>query len=159
MSYRSKQVHEPPKAMTRYGVTGLEWVNSLRPREAHICAPNLPIIGSDNGLSPGQRQAVTWTNAGLLLIRHLGTNFGEIIIGIQTFSFKKMHLKMSSAKWRPFCLGLNVLNSGWSLTCGARLIGFAETMATQSDLLHMWIYHNVLFCVEREKHFFHQRFQ
>ena len=26
-----------------------------------------------------------------------------------TFSFKKVHLKMSSAKWRPFCLGLNVL--------------------------------------------------
>ena len=24
-------------------------------------------------------------------------------------SFKKMHLKMLSAKWRPFCLGLNVL--------------------------------------------------
>ena len=30
-----------------------------------------------------------------------------------TFSFKKMHLKMS-AKWRPFCLGLNVLPEGSS---------------------------------------------
>ena len=27
-----------------------------------------------------------------------------------TFSFKKMHLKLSSVKWRPFCLGPNVLN-------------------------------------------------
>ena len=30
---------------------------------------------------------------------------------IYTFSFKKKHLKMSSGKWRPFCLGLNVLTS------------------------------------------------
>ena len=75
----------------------------------HICVVKLTIIASDNGLSPGRRQAIIWTNAGILLIGHLGTNFIEILIGIQTFSFKKMHLKMSSAKWRPFCLGLNVL--------------------------------------------------
>ena len=80
----------------------------------HKCVGKLTIIGSDNGLSPGRRQANIWTNAGLLVIRHLGTNFSEILIGIQTFSFKKMHLKMSSAKWRPFfCLGLNVLKSQW----------------------------------------------
>ena len=79
-------------------------------RMMHICVAKLTIIGSDNGLSPGRRQAIIWTNAGLLLIRHLGTNFSEILIGIQTFSFKKMHFKMSFAKWRPFCLGLNVLN-------------------------------------------------
>ena len=77
----------------------------------HICVDNLTIIGSDNGLSPGWRQAIIWTNAGILLIRPLGTNFSEIQIGIQTFSYKKMHLKMSSVKWRPFCRGLNVLRS------------------------------------------------
>ena len=38
-----------------------------------------------------------------------GTNFSEILIGIHTFSFKKIHFKMSSAKLRPFCLGLNKL--------------------------------------------------
>ena len=75
----------------------------------HICVGNLTIIGWDNGLSPARRQAIIWTNAGILLIGPLGTNFSEILIGIQTFSFTKMHLKMSSAKWRPFCLGLNVL--------------------------------------------------
>ena len=75
----------------------------------HICVGKLTFIGSDNGLSPGRRQAIIWTNAGLSLIKHLGTYFTDILIGIQTFSFKKMHLKMSSAKWRPFCLGLNVL--------------------------------------------------
>ena len=78
-------------------------------RVTHICVSKLTIIGSDNGLSPGRRQAIIWTNAGILLVGPLGTNFSEILIGIQLFSFKKMHLKMSSAKWRPFCPGLNVL--------------------------------------------------
>ena len=78
-------------------------------RVMHICVDNLTIIGSYNGLSPGWRQAIIWTNAGILLIGPLGTNDSEILIEIQTFSFKKMHLKTSSAKWRPFCLGLNVL--------------------------------------------------
>ena len=78
-------------------------------RMTHICVSKLTIIGSDNGLSPERRQANIWINAGILLIGTLGTYFSEISIGIQTFSFKKMHLKMSSAKWRPFCLGLNVL--------------------------------------------------
>ena len=40
--------------------------------------------------------------------RPFWTNSIEILISIQTFSFKKMHLKMSYAKWRPFCLCLNV---------------------------------------------------
>ena len=77
----------------------------------HICVSNLTIIGSDNGLSPGRRQAIIWTNAGILLIGPLGTNFSELSIEIQTFSFKKNHLKVSSAKWRPFCVGLNVLTT------------------------------------------------
>ena len=78
-------------------------------RVTHIRVSKLTIIGSDNALSPGRRQAIIWTSAGILFIGSLGTNFSEILIGIQTFSFKKMLLKMSSAKWRPFCLGLNVL--------------------------------------------------
>ena len=77
----------------------------------HICVGKLTIIGSDNGLSPWRRQAIIWTNNGILLIRPLGTNFSQILIGIQPFSFKKMYLKMSSAKWRPSCLGLNVLRA------------------------------------------------
>ena len=75
----------------------------------HICFGKLIIIGSNNGLSPWRRQAIIWTNAGILLIGSLGTNFSEIIIGIQIFSTNEMQLKMSSGKWRPFCLGLNVL--------------------------------------------------
>ena len=56
-----------------------------------------------------RRQAIIWTNAGILLIGPLGTNFSEILIEIHKFPFKKMHLKTASAKWWPFCLGLNVL--------------------------------------------------
>ena len=80
-------------------------------RVTHICVGEPTIIGSDNGLSPDRRQAIIWTNAGILLIGPLGTYFSEILTGIQTFSFRKMHLKMSSAKWRPFCLGFNVLTT------------------------------------------------
>ena len=82
-------------------------------RVTHICVDKLTIIGSDNGLSPGRRQAIIWTNAGILLIGPLGTNFSEILNKIHTFSFKKMRLKMLSGKWRPFCLGLNVLRKRW----------------------------------------------
>ena len=78
-------------------------------RVTHICINKLATIGADNGLLPGQCQAIIWTYAGILLIGPLWTNFIAIVMGIQIFSFKKMHLKMSSAKWRPFCLSLNVL--------------------------------------------------
>ena len=89
----------------------------------HICVSDITIIASDKGLSRGRRQAIIWTNAGILLIWTLGTNFNEILIEVHTFSFKKMHLKMSSAKWRPFCLGLNVLRYGhYGLTRVAGLL-------------------------------------
>ena len=67
-------------------------------RVMHVCVSKL-----------GQRQSIIWSNATILLIGPLGTNFSEILIRIHTFSFTKIHLKMLSGKWRPFCLGLNVL--------------------------------------------------
>ena len=79
-------------------------------RVTHICVSKLTTIGSDNGLLPSRRQAIIWTNAGISLIGTSGTNFSEILIEIHTFSFKKMHLKMLSGKWRPFRFGLNVLS-------------------------------------------------
>ena len=71
-------------------------------RVAHICVSKLTTIGSDNGLPPSRRQAINWTNAGILLIRTLGKNVCEILSEIRTFSFKEMHLKMSAVKWRQF---------------------------------------------------------
>ena len=64
--------------------------NSLRPSDAYMC--NLTIICSDFGLSPGRRQAIIWTNAGILWIGPLGTKLNEILIEILTVSFKKMRL-------------------------------------------------------------------
>ena len=59
-------------------------VNSLRPSDAYMCQ-QLTTIGLDNGLSPGRRQAIIRTDAGILLIGHIGTNFSEILIEIHTF--------------------------------------------------------------------------
>ena len=78
-------------------------------RTTHICVSKLTIIGSDNGLSPGRRQAIIWINARILLIEPLGINFSEMLTQIDTFSLKKMHLKMSLGRRQPSCLGLNVL--------------------------------------------------
>ena len=72
-------------------------------------------IGSRNGLSPVRRQAITRTNTDLLSIRHLGTTFSDIWIEIKkTVTFTKIHLKLSSAKWLPFCSG-GWVNMGYRL--------------------------------------------
>ena len=74
-------------------------------------------------------EAIIWTNAGMLLIGRLGTSFGEILIEIHIVSFMKMHVKIPSGRWRPYCHGISVLQSGYfqnyprlikhySLTCG-----------------------------------------
>ena len=54
--------------------------------------------------------AIIWKNAWILSIRPLAPNFNDILIKIHTYSFKKMHMILSLGKWRPFCVGLNVLN-------------------------------------------------
>ena len=83
---------------------------TYRGQEAYICVSKLTIIGSVNGLSPRRCQAIACTNAPLLPIRPQGTcYFIEFLFKIQKFWLMEIHLKMSSAKWRPFWLGLNVL--------------------------------------------------
>ena len=69
----------------------------------HMASLNPVSIGSDNGLSPARCQVVIWTNAGLLSIGLLGTNLSEFLMKIHVFLFTKMHMKISSAKWRPSC--------------------------------------------------------
>ena len=63
-----------------------------------ICVSKLTIIGSDNGLILTRRPAIIWTNAGILLIGTLGTNFSEILCKIHTFSF------MTTILSRPQCV-------------------------------------------------------
>ena len=48
---------------------------------------------------------------GLLSTGPLGTNLCKILIKIQNFSFMKMHLKMPSVKWQPFCPGEDELKA------------------------------------------------
>ena len=66
-------------------------------------------MDSGNGSSPVRCQAITWTNAYLLSKAPSGFNLSENWIKICSFLFKKIHLKMSSAKWLPFCPGLNAV--------------------------------------------------
>ena len=65
-------------------------------RVTQICVKKLITIGSDNGLSPGRRLAIIWNNAVIYFIRHIGKNFSEFLIEIQTFTKKKVYFKMSS---------------------------------------------------------------
>ena len=81
----------------------------------HICVCKFTIIGSDNGLPPGRRQAMIWTNAGILLIWPLGTNFGEIFIGMKMF--EENALENVICQMASICLGLNVLSSGNVFAC------------------------------------------
>ena len=103
-------------------------------RVTHICVSKLTIIDSDNGLSPDWRQAIIWTNDGLLLIPTLGTNFSEIRGEIHSFSFSKMHLKMSSAKWGLFGLGINELN--WVLQRWDCMISFRNFKLCSHTTVH-----------------------
>ena len=91
------------------------WIHTINKKITHwgqvtkIRFCKLTTIASDSGLSPGRRQAIIRTSAGILLIEHLGTNFSDILVGIHTFSFKIMPPKMSSAKWFSLYLSRNVL--------------------------------------------------
>ena len=78
-------------------------------RVTHTFVIKLTIIGPDNGVSPGRRQAIIWTDAGILLIRTLGTNSNEILSEIQTFSFCKntsynVVCEMAAILPRPQCV-------------------------------------------------------
>ena len=80
-------------------------VNSLRPSDVYMSI-NYPTIGSYNGLSPIRRQAIIWTNSGILLIRNLGTNFNEILGKIHTFS-------LGVILYRPQCVSNNIDINPW----------------------------------------------
>ena len=74
-------------------------------RATHICVTELTIIGSDNGLSPDRRQSIIWTNAAILFIGPLGTNFSEIlIILIQEDAFESVVCETAAILFRPQCV-------------------------------------------------------
>ena len=92
----------------------------------HICVGNLTIIGPDYGLSPGQRQAIIWTNAGRFLIGPWGINISEILVCIHTFSFKKNSFEnvlceIASILYRPQCV--KSMKESMFLTCNMMIWG------------------------------------
>ena len=94
-------IHMMPLSLTHWG------------RMTHIYIYYITIIGSDNGLSPGRRQAIIWTSAGILLIGPLGTNFSEILtcrnsnISIQENALENVVCEMTSILSRPQCVKLS----------------------------------------------------
>ena len=131
ISLGRRQVPDCPAWLTHWG------------RVTHICVSKLTTIGSDNGLSPSRRQAIIWTNTGILLIQTLGTNFSEILREIYTFSFKKMHLKMSSGKCRPSCLGLNVLKPWMLMAWRQKESGYQQPWYWLSSSRIFWFRHQI----------------
>ena len=76
-------------------------------RVTHICVSKLTIVGSDNGLSPGRRQAIIRTNAGLLWIGTLGLQWNlkqNSYIFIQENAFENVVWKMAAILSRPQCV-------------------------------------------------------
>ena len=79
-----------------------KWLNGAMPLAElthwgpvmHICVSKLTINGSNNYLSPDRRQAIIWTNAGILLIGPLRTNFSEISIS------KFVHIHSRKCMWK-----------------------------------------------------------
>ena len=73
---------------------------------------NWAIIGSDNGMSPGRRQAIIWTNAGILPIRTLWTNFSDIFFEFIYFhsrdAFENIVWKMVAILSRLQCVDIAV---------------------------------------------------
>ena len=77
-------------------------------RVAHICVVNLTTIGSDNGLSPGRRQAIIWTNAGILLFGPLGSKQWNLnrnwYILSQENAFEIVVCEIAAILSRPQCV-------------------------------------------------------
>ena len=85
----------------------------------HLCVSKTYNIASDNGLSPKRHQAIILNNVAILSIRPKRTYFSEVLFKLRKFSLKKKDLKMPSAKWRQFCIGLNVLTNLYCMRCCA----------------------------------------
>ena len=81
----------------------------------HTCVSKQTIIGSDNGLSPARRQAISWTNVGMSLIGPLGTSFSEMwnsYIFIQENPFENVVWKIAAIMSRPQCVKISDVLDG-----------------------------------------------
>ena len=102
-TWQSWSYEQPPHL---YGTPSL---NSLRPGDTYMCQWTRPSLLQIMACHLISAKPLSETMLGILSNGPLGTNISETPIKIWRFSFTKMHLIMSSAKWWPFCLGLTVL--------------------------------------------------
>ena len=112
----------------------------------HICVSKLTTISSDNGLLPGRGPAIIWTNAGILLIGLLGTSGSDMLIKIQTFSLKKIRLKMLFAKCCP-----NVVSACWCPGfCHWQAISRAVVLQYEMEIfMKCWCFLLICFSIEK----------
>ena len=109
-------------------------------RKTHICIREHASTGSDNGLSPGRRQAIIWTIAGILSIGPSGTNFCEMSVDIYTLLSKNNTSKMSSGEagqfvFAPICK--SSLTGTWAILwlarwkwCNSKWYGYNQYLRT-----------------------------
>ena len=103
-------------------------------RVTHIWVVDLTINGSDNGLSPGRRQAIIWTITGILLIgligtNFIGTNFNEVLIEINTFENAVWNLS-AILSW-PQYVNLQTIQhmkDSWNLYCYVPFIMYVKIL-------------------------------
>ena len=118
-------------------------------RVTHVCVSKLTIIGSNNGLSPGRSQAIIWTNAGILLIRTLGTNFSEMLSEILTVlskknAFERVVCEIAAILSRPQCVDIlwNMWDNKITITDKAVVmaVGLLFIVQTLHYTFHHFIY-------------------
>ena len=83
----------------------------LRIPTTHICVSKLNIIASDNGLSSCRCQSIIWTNARILFIEPLETNFIEILNQNSFIFIPANAFEAVAGKCRPSFLSLSVLKA------------------------------------------------
>ena len=97
-------------------LSGITWSHLITHwgRVTHICVGNLTSIGSYNGLSPGRRQAIIWTNAGIFVNWTLGNklrwNFNQNSnIFFQENPFENVVWNIAAILSRPQCDNLSTI--------------------------------------------------
>ena len=136
-----------------YGFLGTYFErNSVSPpithwgRTTHICVGKLTIVGSDDGLSPGRRQAIIWTNAGIWTLGNkFQWNFNRNSnIFIEENTFENVVCETLFISSRPQCDNLTWLCSTFCLFKVVTDIG--SWMATYnfphitSLSIHQWLF-------------------
>ena len=88
----------------------------------HIYVSKLSIISSDNGLSPGRRQAIIWTDTGILTLgnkRQWNHNRNLYII-IQENAFENVVREIGDHLSQPRCLNVCMLHVAFVINVFAK---------------------------------------